>query len=219
MKMSAKLLMISIVLFSIVMTLGCAGREFAPKDPYMYWYYPKELPEADRAVDDARKAGKDQKCPEDFNAVRDMKEKAYEVYAECRDNEAIATAKEATAKAKALCPLEDVHFDFNKATLTEHARKILRKDIRILKGKAKIKVSIDGHACQHGSEHYNLRLSRKRANAVREFLVKGGISPRRLSIIAYGKTRPLFAEEPTPRNKNSKEMKANRRVHFETTME
>ncbi len=219
MKMSAMFLVIVVALFSVGMILGCAGREFAPKDPYMYWYYPKALPEADRAVDDARKAGKDLKCPQDFNAVKEMKDKAYEVYAECRDNEAIATAKEAEARAKALCMLEDVHFGFNKATLTERARKILRKDIRILKGNRRIKVSIDGHACQHGSEPYNLKLSRERAKAVREFLINGGISPRRLSVIAYGKTRPLFEQEPTRWNKNSKEMKANRRVHFETTIE
>lgn len=217
--MSAKLLLIAIALFPLLVILGCAGREFAPKDPYLYWYYPKELPQADRAVENARKAGKDKKCPEDFNEARDTMENAYKIYADCRDNEAIAEAKEATARAKSLCMLEDIHFEFDKATLTGKAIEKLRENIRVLKNNPNVKVRIDGHACQHGSEHYNLMLSKKRAHAVRDFLVKGGISSKRLSLIGYGKVKPLFAGEPTPQNKNSKEMKANRRVHFETVMD
>ena len=85
--------------------IGCGGMELAPKDPYPYWYYPKELPEADRAVEAARQAGKDKVCPTEFKATEDLKNNAYEVYVACRTDEAIAMAKEATAKAKELCPL------------------------------------------------------------------------------------------------------------------
>src|SRR3989304_50750 len=99
-----RVLIVVIAVFSLSVMFGCAGMEFAPKDPYMYWYYPKELPEADRAVESARQAGKDRECPADFKAAEDLKNKAYEVYAECRTEEAIAMAKEATKKAKALCP-------------------------------------------------------------------------------------------------------------------
>ncbi len=215
MRTAIRVFMIVIILFSLSTMFGCAGREFAPKDPYLYWYYPKELPEADRAVGQARDAGKDMQCPDEFNAVREMKDNAYELYAACRDKEAIAMANEAAAKARALCVFRDVHFDFDKATLTEHARKILDKNIRTLKNNPRMKVRIAGHACQHGSESYNLALSKRRVNAVKEYLVKGGIAPERLSTSAYGDRRPLFVEEPTPKNKNSKEMKANRRVHFE----
>lgn len=65
--------------------------------------YPPALTEADQALKDARAAGKDKECPADFDALKAMVDKAYEVYWSCRTNEAIAMAKEATEKIKALC--------------------------------------------------------------------------------------------------------------------
>lgn len=96
-------LVVIAVVFSLSLMIGCAGREYAHKDPYPWSYYHKELPEADRAVEAARRAGKDRECPAEFKAAEDLKNKAYEVYAACHTDEAIAMAKEATAKAKALC--------------------------------------------------------------------------------------------------------------------
>jgi len=99
-----RVLIVVIAVFSLSLMIGCAGREYAHKDPYPYIYYHKELPEADRAVEAARRAGKDRECPAEFKAAEDLKNKAYEVYAQCRTDEAIAMAREATAKANALCP-------------------------------------------------------------------------------------------------------------------
>jgi len=111
--------------------------------------------------------------------------------------------------------LEDVHFDFDKATLTKEAEEVLAKNTQVLKDNSGVQVRIEGNACSHGPEDYNLRLGERRAYAVREFLVKEGIAADRLSTISYGKTRPLCVEEPTPKNKNDECMKKNRRVHFE----
>jgi OOP family OmpA-OmpF porin len=62
-------------------------------------------------------------------------------------------------------------------------------------------------------------LSERRANAVKEYLMKeGGISSERLTTIAYGETRLDMPEIPTPKNKNSTEAKINRRVHFVVIM-
>lgn len=85
---------------------GCAGMEFAPK--HQIWYYHRELPAADRAVEAARKAGKDKECPADFRAAEKMKNEAYEIYWSCRTQEGIAKAREAKAKADALCPMKVV---------------------------------------------------------------------------------------------------------------
>ena len=81
---------------------GCAGREFAPKNAV--WYYHKELPAADRAVEAARAAGKDKECPAEFAAAEKMKNDAYNAYWACHTEEGIAKANEATARANALCP-------------------------------------------------------------------------------------------------------------------
>jgi outer membrane protein OmpA-like peptidoglycan-associated protein len=68
------------------------------------WYYHKELPAADRAVESARAAGKDKECPAEFAAAEKMKNDAYNTYWACHTEEGIAKANEATALANGLCP-------------------------------------------------------------------------------------------------------------------
>ncbi len=111
--------------------------------------------------------------------------------------------------------LEDIHFDFDKATLTKEAKKILDENAAKIKANSGIGVQIEGHACAHGTDAHNDALSERRANAVKEYLVKSGIDAKRLSTISYGEKRLAMPEVPTAGNKNSKEAKANRRVHFE----
>jgi outer membrane protein OmpA-like peptidoglycan-associated protein len=243
-----------IVVFAVLsmgLMVGCVGMKKArPERLPGYLYYPTALVNADEALDEARKAGKDTECPAEFNAAKDMVDKAYEVYMSCRDKEAIAMAEEATGKINALCPpkpvvevkpepkpepapepppppppppaaepvkivLEDIHFDFDKATLTNVATGILDSNIQTLKENPGVEVQIEGHTCAHGAEDYNMALGERRANAVKEYLVNQGIAADRMSTISYGETRLAMPEIPTPKNKESKEAKANRRVHFE----
>jgi OOP family OmpA-OmpF porin len=77
-----------------------------------------------------------------------------------------------------------------------------------------MKIQIEGHACAHGAAKYNQSISERRAHAVREYLIKGGISADRLTTIGYGNTRLAVPEIPTPKNKRSEEAVINRRVHF-----
>jgi OOP family OmpA-OmpF porin len=117
---------------------------------------------------------------------------------------------------KKIVILADVHFDFNRATLTDEAKRILRNNSAVLRNNPEVSVHIEGHSCAHGPEDYNLRLSERRANAVKEFMAsEGDISLSRMNTISYGETILVMPEDPTPYNKNSKEAKANRRVHFE----
>ena len=99
---------IVVSLFSMSVLFGCAGMEVNTQKQYPWYYIHKELPEADRAVEGARQAGKDKQCPAEFKAADDLRNKAYEVYVACRTQEAIALAKESAAKAKALCPPQPV---------------------------------------------------------------------------------------------------------------
>jgi len=110
---------------------------------------------------------------------------------------------------------EDVHFDFDKATLTEEAQVILKRNIQILKANPKVKARIAGYTSASGTESYNQRLSERRANAVKEYLTKERfIAPDRLSIIGYGETRPAMYEA-APKELYSEAAKANMRVLFE----
>ena len=96
------------ILLLLSVLFGCAGMglEYAPKGQYLYYH--KELPAAERAVEAARRAGKDKECPDEFKAVEMMGNKAYEVYWACRTNEAIAMANEVVRRANALCPPKKV---------------------------------------------------------------------------------------------------------------
>jgi len=98
----SKSLFVAVVVLSLSFLIGCAGFEYAPKKNYLIYH--KELPQAERAVDDAAVAGKNKQCPDEFNEAKSLMEKAYETYWACRTQEAVAMAKEARAKALALCP-------------------------------------------------------------------------------------------------------------------
>jgi|SRR5208283_5436418 len=110
--------------------------------------------------------------------------------------------------------LEDVHFDLDKSTLTKEARTILKKDLQLLQDNPKAQVLIAGYTSASGTAEYNQKLSERRANAVKDYLVTEGIvTPDRLSEIGYGKTRPA-EYEATPTDLYSTAAKANMRVLF-----
>lgn len=92
-------------LFSMSMICGCANYEVNTNRGGIPGYYIRsEMQEADRAVETARQAGKDKICPVEFKAAEDAKNKAYDVFRACNTEEGAALAKQATAKANALCP-------------------------------------------------------------------------------------------------------------------
>jgi len=132
------------------------------------------------------------------------------------EEKVVALASEPKVEEKVvILAFEDVHFDFDKATLTEEAQVILKRNIQILKANPKVKIRIAGYTSASGAESYNQRLSERRANAVNEYLTKEGvIAPDRLSTIGYGETRPAMYEA-APKDLYSEAAKANMRVLFE----
>ena len=92
-------------LFSMSMIFGCANYEVNTKRGGIPGYYIRyEMQEADRAIETARQAGKDKTCPVEFKAAEDARDNAYNVFRACLTEEGARLAKEATAKANALCP-------------------------------------------------------------------------------------------------------------------
>jgi len=85
-----------------------------------------------------------------------------------------------------------VFFATNKATLTTASRDTLRKQAAWMRAKGKaLSFAIEGHADERGTREYNLALGDRRANAVKDYLMTYGISGSRLSVISYGKERPV----------------------------
>lgn len=84
-----------------------------------------------------------------------------------------------------------VFFATDKSNLDSAAQETLRRQAAWLERYPQIVVRIEGHADERGTREYNLALSQRRANEAREFLVGLGIASNRISIIPYGKERPL----------------------------
>jgi OOP family OmpA-OmpF porin len=110
---------------------------------------------------------------------------------------------------------EDIHFDFDSSTLKPEAKTILKRNIQLLKDNPKTHVRIAGYTSASGSEEYNQKLSERRANAVKNYLINEGIiTEERLSMIGYGETSPA-KHEASPQDLLSQAAKANMRVLFE----
>jgi len=84
-----------------------------------------------------------------------------------------------------------VFFATNKSVLTTASRDTLRKQASFMRKKKDLTFSIEGHADERGTREYNLALGERRANAVKDYLMTYGISSNRLSVISYGKERPV----------------------------
>ena len=82
-------------------------------------------------------------------------------------------------------------FDFNKSSLQSDSYATLLGIVAIMKENSTIKFSIEGHADSYGPAGYNQKLSKDRANVVRQFFVKNGIEAGNLTTTGYGETRPV----------------------------
>ena len=87
--------------------------------------------------------------------------------------------------------LSDVLFDFDKATLRPGAREKLAKVAGIILAHPGLKADAEGHADAIGTDDYNQRLSERRAESVRSFLVQEGISAGAVSATGFGESRPV----------------------------
>tara|TARA_B100001093_G_scaffold492247_1_gene533179 strand:+ start:69 stop:545 length:477 start_codon:yes stop_codon:yes gene_type:complete len=84
-----------------------------------------------------------------------------------------------------------VFFATNKSSLTTKSRETLRKQATYLRKNKKLNVTIEGHADERGTREYNLALGERRANAAKDYLMTYGISGKRISVISYGKEKPV----------------------------
>jgi outer membrane protein OmpA-like peptidoglycan-associated protein len=107
-----------------------------------------------------------------------------------------------------------VHFDFNKDTIKADQRTIIDGNVQLAhqateQGK---KVVVEGHCDQIGSAAYNLALSQRRAQAIKEKMVKAGIAEDDIKIVGYGNERPLVWSDAQDRVALIKELAPNRRA-------
>ncbi len=84
-----------------------------------------------------------------------------------------------------------VFFATNESVLTTASRETLRKQAAWLRKNSKVTIVLEGHADERGTREYNLALGERRANAAKDYLMTYGISSDRISVLSYGKERPV----------------------------
>ena len=104
--------------------------------------------------------------------------------------------------------LKDIHFDFDKYDIRPGDAEILKENAALLLRFPKVKIQIEGHCDERGTVEYNLALGQRRANNTKNYLASLGISAHGISIISYGKERPL---DP---GHNEEAWAKNRRAHI-----
>ena len=87
--------------------------------------------------------------------------------------------------------LKDVFFDFDKSVLRTDAKQTLENDLQWLTANSQVRIVLEGHCDERGTNEYNLALGERRAKTVRDYLVAGGVDSKRISTISYGEERPF----------------------------
>lgn len=86
--------------------------------------------------------------------------------------------------------MQPVYFDYDKSTLKDDSKAVLARNAEWLRGNPQVRVQVEGHADERGTEEYNLALGERRSEAVKSYLTSLGIEGNRLNTISYGEERP-----------------------------
>ena len=106
-----------------------------------------------------------------------------------------------------------IGFRFDEASLSPEAKAILAAKAMMLRASPSIRLRVEGHADEQGTDSYNMALGMRRAVAAKRYLMQKGIDPQRLHVISYGEKRPL------DRNHSEAAWSRNRRVEFQSMSE
>ena len=87
--------------------------------------------------------------------------------------------------------LQNIYYDLNKSFVREGAKPELDKVISYMKEYPTIKIELKSHTDSRGNKEYNQALSQKRAEAAADYIIKGGISPDRITAKGYGESQPV----------------------------
>jgi peptidoglycan-associated lipoprotein len=119
--------------------------------------------------------------------------------------------RKSIADVNAEAPLADALFDYDQSTIRPDAADVLSRDAKWLTRWPTTKVTVEGHGDERGTAEYNLALGERRATAVKSYLVSLGVQAERLTIVSYGKERPVCTDS------SEQCWQRNRRGHFMIT--
>lgn len=87
--------------------------------------------------------------------------------------------------------LSTIYFDYDQASINTNSRKQLAANAEWIKTNTNVSIQVEGHCDARGTVEYNIALGERRALAVKNYLISLGIDGKRLSVISYGKERPM----------------------------
>lgn len=124
------------------------------------------------------------------------------------DGEASGTQEARLHSFHATDDLKDIHFNFDQYGLDSNSKKVLEKNATYLKSKPDLRVEIQGHCDERGTNNYNIALGERRAHSTKKYLVAQGVNSHQVNIISYGEEKPFCSDS----NENC--WHQNRRAHF-----
>lgn len=107
--------------------------------------------------------------------------------------------------------LQLIYFDFDKYNIKDNMKPVLRDNAEWLLEHETVEITIQGHCDERGTVEYNMALGERRAKAAKDYVVSLGVNPQRVSVVSYGKSRPLVDES------NEAAWAKNRRAEFVIT--
>jgi peptidoglycan-associated lipoprotein len=89
--------------------------------------------------------------------------------------------------------LDRIYFEYDKSEITGKAADTLKKNASTIKGSKKMRVLVEGHCDERGTNEYNIALGERRARTTLNYLVSLGVPRSRLEMKSWGEERPLDA--------------------------
>lgn len=191
-KINIRFVLFCILVLSIAVVVSCAKKQAEPGDETRREQKISET-EAAEAEKQRKEAQKEAEIDEQELEARKR--------AEAKDQQEAEEAGDQFLSEK-------VYFEFDDSSLTDEAREVLQSKVKWLRQNPDECVIIEGHCDERGTDEYNLALGSRRAESVKDFLVKAGIDPSILSTISYGE------ERPAAEGSNEEAWAQNRRVEF-----
>lgn len=124
------------------------------------------------------------------------------------EEESLSSAQMSELIKKLQEQIGDIHFDFDKYDIKQEDIPTLKQVAKTLQKYSTLKVIIEGHCDEKGTNEYNFALGQKRANAAKQYLINLGVMSSRIDIISYGEEKPLCMEH------TEECWQKNRRAHF-----
>ncbi len=223
-----KSFLLSGLMMCLLLCASCSTYHFGVEDKALQ--VPDEFGQTEAVIAQAEQSPCAKYCPEKIAKAKELGKQAAETYWLCNNDEAmrlLAEARRLAKEAEGCCPAPiaeqpaapappppgkvcitlNVEFDYDNAAVKPKYHNVIGKVADFMKKYPTTSAVLEGHTDSRGTEAYNQKLSERRAESVKNYLVeKFGIDSSRLSTKGYGESKPVAT------NKSAAGRQKNRRI-------